>query len=461
MLTYDYDLFVIGAGSAGIRAARLAGDLGRRVAIAEENRLGGTCVIRGCVPKKIFTYASSYSEVFEDARGFGWSVENPSFSWDQLMSSQKNEISRLETFYSEGLKKSKVSIYKDRAVFIDEHTLELVFTGERVTAEKILIATGACPKRYDFPGKDLCISSDDIFHLQSLPQSMLIVGSGYIAVEFANIFHGFGVNTTLVSRGDFILRRFDEDLRSQLQDAMRMKGIGIISNSLIHSVEKKNKQLLVFLSHGKEFLVDKVLLALGRVPKTEALALDKAKVSTDIAGRVLVDSYMRTHVRHIWAIGDVTNRMQLTPVAIHEAMCFVKTVFEGIPTSPDYNVIPTAVFSQPEVASVGLSEEKAVQKFHHVEIYRAHFLPMRHVVSGRKERCFMKLVVHGDSRILLGAHILGQNASELIQILAIALKGSLTKDVLDATMALHPTAAEELVTMYNASYRYSYGKKTE
>ncbi|AQS41484.1 MAG: Glutathione-disulfide reductase [Candidatus Tokpelaia hoelldobleri] len=461
MSAYDYDLFVIGGGSGGVRAARLAGAKGKRVALAEQYRMGGTCVIRGCVPKKLFVYASAYAESFEDAKGFGWSVGETKFDWAKLVAAKNREISRLEGLYRKGLENSHVTIYESRAVFVDAHTLELTATGKRVTAEKVLIATGGKPHLHDLPGRDLCISSNEVFDLPKLPKSLVIVGGGYIAVEFANVFHGLGVDTTLVYRGEMILRHFDGDLRRLLQEMMEAKGIRILCNTNVSQVARQAGRLAVTLDNGTEMMADEVLLATGRTPDTSGLGLEAAGVRTDRAGAVIVDDYMQTSVAHIWAVGDVINRVQLTPVAIHEAMCFLKTAFENTPTKPDHDLIATAVFSQPELGTVGLSEEEAVQKYAHVEIYRALFRPMRNTVSGRDEQMLTKLVVDGDSRIVLGAHILGPDAGEMAQLLGIALRGRLTKDVFDATMALHPTAAEELVTMYQPNYRYRNGKREE
>jgi len=461
MSAYDYDLFVIGGGSGGVRAARLVGAMGRRVAIAEEYRMGGTCVIRGCVPKKLFAYASACSEAFEDAAGFGWTVDRPHFDWKKLVAAKDREITRLEGLYRQGLENSHVRIYQSRAVFVDAHTVQLDATGERVTAKKILIATGGWPQVHDFPGQEFCISSNEVFNLETLPESVVIAGGSYIAVEFANIFHGLGVETTLVYRGDMILRQFDGDLRRLLQEAMAVKGIRIVCNTVIDRVEEKSERFYVSLSGGEEMTASQVILALGRVPNTADLGLDRAGVAADAAGAVIVDRYMQTSVAHIWAVGDVTNCTQLTPVAIHEAMCFVKTAFENRPTVPDHDLIATAVFSQPEIGTVGLSEEEAAWRFPYVEIYWALFRPMRNIVSGRDERMLTKLVVDGESRIVLGAHILGPDAGEMAQLLGIALKGQLTKDVFDATMAVHPTAAEELVTMYRPSYCYRDGKRKD
>lgn len=460
MSSFDYDLFVIGGGSGGVRAARLAGTLGKRIALAEEYRMGGTCVIRGCVPKKLFVYASGYPEAFEDAKGFGWSVGDATFNWRHLVEAKDKEISRLEGLYRKGLETNNVEIFASRAVFIDAHTLELTATGERVTAEKILIATGGRPQGYaTLTGHELCISSNEVFDLAELPKSIVISGGGYIAVEFANIFHGLGVETTLVYRGEKILRGFDADLRSLLQDAMEAKGIRVVCNTVINAVRKANSGLEVDLSNGQIISAGQVMLAMGRVPNTQDLGLEKAGIAVSQSGAIKVDAYMTTSQANIWAVGDVTDRVQLTPVAIHEAMCFIQTAFHDRPTAPDHDLIATAVFSQPEIGTVGMSEEGAVQQLSHVEIYRALFRPMRNTISGREERTLTKLIVDGASRVVVGAHIMGPDAGEMAQLLGIALKGKLTKDVFDATMAVHPTAAEELVTMYTPSYSYRDGHK--
>ncbi|MCL6229627.1 glutathione-disulfide reductase [Bartonella bilalgolemii] len=457
-----FDLFVIGGGSGGVRAARLAGQLGKRVAIAEEHRVGGTCVIRGCVPKKLFVYASQYTREFKDSIGFGWKCVDPIFNWSKLIEAKNKEISRLEELYCRGLKNNNVQIYKSRAVFIDEHTLELSATGERVKAEKILIATGAMiAPNSAIKGSELCLTSSEVFDLEKLPKSIVIVGGGYIGLEFASIFHELGVKTTLVHRGDLILRNFDYDLRRLLSDAMIEKGISIIYGATVAQVEAKNNHYNVVLSNGQIISTDQVMLATGRVPNTKDLGLQKIGVKLNENGAVVVDEKMTTSVSHIWAVGDVTGHVQLTPIAIHEAMCFIKTAFEEIPTIPDYNLIATAVFSQPEIGTVGLSEECAVRCYKYVEIYRTQFRSLRNTLSGNSEKMFMKLVVDGESRIVVGAHILGEGAGEMAQLIGIALKGKLTKDIFDETMAIHPTAAEELVTMYKPSYIYKNGKKLE
>jgi len=460
MAEFDYDLFVIGGGSGGVRAARLAGQLGLRVALAEEFRLGGTCVIRGCVPKKLYVYASSYGQAFKEAKGFGWQLEGPRFDWQHLVSAKEKEITRLEGLYAQGQERAGVTIFRERAVFLDAHRLELVTSGRQIRAEKILIATGGRPSvQTEISGHQYCLSSNEIFDLKRLPQSIAIVGGGYIAVEFANIFHGFGVETSLIYRGDKVLRGFDEDLRNLLTESMQEKGIRIITHAVIDHVEKQADTRRLSLSNGEILTVDEVLLALGRTPNSQDLGLDKAGVEVSKGGAIKVDEYSATSQPHIFAVGDVTDRVQLTPVAIHEAMCFIETAFHDRPTAPDHQSIATAVFSQPEIGTVGLSEEAAAAKLDHVEIYRALFRPMRHTISGHNEKMLTKLVVDGTTRRVIGAHILGADAGEMAQLLAIALKGNLTKEVFDATMALHPTAAEELVTMYVPSYIYRNGIK--
>ncbi|WP_336279172.1 glutathione-disulfide reductase [Bartonella sp. CB175] len=462
MGSFDFDLFVIGSGSGGVRAARLAGALGKRVAIAEEYRIGGTCVIRGCVPKKLYVYASQYAREFRKSVGFGWDYADPIFSWEKLVSAKNKEISRLEELYRKGLQNNNVHIYESRAVFVDEHTLELCTTGERVRAEKILIATGAksVPNTI-MEGSNLCLTSNEVFDLKTLPKSIVIVGGGYIGVEFANIFHELGVKTTLLHRGDLILRNFDFDLRQLLSDAMIEKGISIIYGAKVSQIQATESHYDVVLSSGQNIRTDQVMLATGRAPNTTCLGLERAGVKLNESGAIIVDEVMRTSVPHIWAVGDVTGHVQLTPVAIHDAMCFVKTAFENTPTIPDYDLIPTAVFSQPEIGTVGLSEEDAVRCYESLEIYRTSFRPMHNVFSNSSEKMFMKLIVDGKSRIVVGAHILGDGAGEMAQIIGISVKGKLTKDVFDETMAVHPTVAEELVTMYKPSYVYENGKKVE
>ncbi|HKT97582.1 MAG TPA: glutathione-disulfide reductase [Paraburkholderia sp.] len=461
MTAYDYDLFVIGAGSGGVRAARVAASLGKRVAIAEEFRFGGTCVIRGCVPKKLFVYASQYSEHFEDATGYGWTVTPPSFDWPTLLANKDREIARLEGIYRRNVESSGATIFDTRAELVDRHTVMLVAEKRTVTAGQILIATGGRPSPHPaLPGHEHCITSNEAFHLPTLPKSIMIGGGGYIAVEFANIFHGLGVETTLVYRGVEILNRFDMDLRTGLHEAMSSKGIEIVCHTVAEEVTRcDDGGLDVRLSNGQTRTVDQFMLAVGRSPNTEGLGLDTVGVETSASGAIQVDRYSRTNIDNIWAIGDVTDRVQLTPVAIHEAMCFVETAFKANPTAPDHDLIATAVFSHPEVGTVGLSEHEAAAKYDELEIYRTAFRPMRNVLSGRDEKVLMKLVVDAASRKVVGAHVMGPEAGEMAQLLAVPLKAGATKDDFDRTMAVHPTAAEELVTMYNPTYRLRHGDR--
>ncbi len=461
MSSHDVDLFVIGGGSGGVRAARLAASHGKRVMIAEEYRMGGTCVIRGCVPKKLLVYASQFSEHFEDAAGYGWSVGEAHFDWQTLIANKDREIERLEGLYRKGLTNAGATIVDSRARLTGPHEVLIEATGETVAAETILIATGGRPNLHPaLPGHDLCITSNGAFHLQELPRAIAIAGGGYIAVEFANIFHGLGVETTLVYRGKEILGGFDHDLRRGLHAAMEEKGIRVLCHTVFDRVERRaDGRLDAHLHDGETLTVDQVMLALGRTPNTEGLGLETAGVETGPIGEIVVDAFSRTNVGHIYAVGDVTNRVQLTPVAIHEAMCFIETVFKGNPVSPDHEGIATAVFSQPEIGTVGWTEEKAAKQFATLDIYRAEFRPMRHTLSGRTEKMIMKLVVDASNRKVIGAHILGPDAGELAQALAIPLKAGLTKEDFDRTMAVHPTAAEELVTMYAPSYRVMNGER--
>ncbi|AWC23787.1 Glutathione amide reductase [Aminobacter sp. MSH1] len=454
MAQYDYDLFVIGGGSGGVRAARVAAALGKRVALAEEFRFGGTCVIRGCVPKKLYVYASQFPEHFEDAAGYGWTVGEAKFDWSKLVANKEREISRLEAIYKRNVEGSGGETFHSRAVLVDSHTIRIEAEGRTVTADQILIGTGGRAAAHPaLPGHEHCIYSNEVFDLPELPKAIMIEGGGYIAVEFANIFHGLGVETTLVYRGKEILSRFDMDLRRTLHDTMVSKGIRILCPAVSEEVVKRaDGRLDARLNTGEVLTVDQVMLAIGRTPNTENLGLEAAGVEMDKQGAIVVDRFSRTNVQNIWAVGDVTNRVQLTPVAIHEAMCFVETAFKNNPTEPDHDCVATAVFSQPEIGTVGLSEDEAAKRFKHLEIYRTSFRPMRHTLSGRQEKMLMKLVVDGDTRLVLGAHVLGPDAGEMAQLLGITLKAGLTKDDFDRTMAVHPTAAEELVTMYKPTY---------
>jgi glutathione reductase (NADPH) len=458
MTAYDYDLFVIGGGSGGVRSARVAAALGKKVAIAEEYRYGGTCVIRGCVPKKLFVYASQYHEHFEDAAGFGWTVGESTFDWKKLIAAKDAEITRLEGLYKKGLSSANAEIFETRAELVDAHTVRLVSSGKTVTAKTIVIATGGEPNHHGaLPGHDLCITSNEAFDLEALPRKIVIVGGGYIAVEFANVFHGLGVETTLVYRGAEILSRFDHDLRRGLHEAMAAKGIRILCHDMLKSVAKGGDGLKVETLNNGMLDADVVMLAIGRVPNSHGLGLQAAGVRTNEHGAIIVDDYSRTSVDNIYALGDVTDRVQLTPVAIHEAMCFIETEYKNNPTKPDHETIATAVFSQPEIGTVGLSEEEAGKRYSEVEVYRAQFRPMKATLSGRTEKMIMKLLVDAASRKVIGAHILGHDAGEMAQLLGITLKAGCTKDDFDRTMAVHPTAAEELVTMYAPSYRLRNG----
>jgi glutathione reductase (NADPH) len=461
MASFDYDLFVIGGGSGGVRSGRLAAGMGKKVAIAEEFRYGGTCVIRGCVPKKLYVYASQFAEHFEDAEGFGWTVGARTFDWRKLVAAKEKEITRLEGLYQKGLANAGAEILHTRAELTGPNTIKLLDSGRTVTAERIVIAVGGHPTPHDsLPGHELCISSNEAFDLPELPKSIVIAGGGYIAVEFANVFHGLGVETTLIYRGKEILSRFDQDMRRGLHAAMEQKGIRILCEDLIQSVTKNaGGRLVVETKKHGTLAADQVMLALGRVPNTQGLGLEAAGVAVNERGAIIIDAFSRTSAPGIYALGDVTDRVQLTPVAIHEAMCFIETEYKGNPTSPDHDLIATAVFSQPEIGTVGLSEDDAAKKFKDLEIYRAEFRPMKATLSGRSEKTIMKLVVNAADRKVLGVHILGHEAGEMAQLLGITLKAGCTKDDFDRTMAVHPTASEELVTMYNPSYRIQNGAR--
>ena len=457
MSVYDYDLYVIGGGSGGVRAARMAAATGARVGLAEEWRMGGTCVIRGCIPKKLFVYASQFSESFVDAKGYGWTVGETRFDWPTLIANKDKEIARLEGLYTKNVLAAGVTIHQDRAVFEDPHTLLLLNSGKRVTAEKILIATGNRPTRemgttHVIPGGNLCITSDEAFHLDRLPGRILIAGGGYIALEFAHIFHGLGSHVSVVYRGEKPLRGFDEDLRDALVASMQARGLEVLLGCEFTKVEKRGESLHAETNKGAVIEADQIMLAIGRLPNTLALHVEKAGVELGKKGEVKVDDYSRTSAPHIYAVGDVTDRLQLTPVAIHEAMCFVETAFKNNPTKPDHLHVPSAVFTTPELATVGLSEEKALLRGHSVDVYKSSFRPLLHTMSGREVRSMMKLVVDAKTGRVLGCHMFGDHAAEIVQLAAVALRVGATKKDFDTTIALHPTAAEELVTMRSKSY---------
>ena len=447
MSGFDYDLFVIGAGSGGVRAARIAARYGAKVAVAEEYRVGGTCVIRGCVPKKLFVYASKFAEEFEDAIGFGWTTDKVSFDWATLVENKDREIDRLNKAYIRNLEGAGAELILERATVEDANTVRLA-SGRKVTARYILIATGATPfvPRH-LPGHELAITSNEAFHLDRLPSRIVIVGGGYIAVEFAGIFSGLGVETVLVCRGSQILRGFDDDIRNHLAGEMKKKGIELRTQADVSAIERSGTGVRVTLNDGTGFGAGQIMFATGRIPNVIDLGLDKVGVELTPHYAIKVDEYSRTTVPSIYAVGDVTNRANLTPVAIREGHAFADTVFGGKDVKVDHALIPTAVFSQPEIGTVGLTEAQARESFRAVDIYKTSFRPMKHTLSGRDERMLMKLVVDGETDRVLGCHICGTDAGEMAQLLGISLRLGAKKSDFDATMAVHPTAAEELVTM--------------
>jgi glutathione reductase (NADPH) len=455
MAGFDVDLFVIGGGSGGVRAARIAAGYGARVMMAEEYRMGGTCVIRGCVPKKLFVIGSRVHHEIEDAAGFGWTIPPVSFDWPTLVANKDKEIGRLEGIYTSNAEKAGVKVVKARAVIEDAHTLRLS-NGNAVTANTILIATGGAPNHGPaIPGIEHVISSNEAFHLPELPKRVVIQGGGYIALEFAGIFAGFGSDVTVVYRGDNILRGFDEDVRVHVRKEMEMAGITILTGCTIKSIDQHGKDFTAHLSSGSSIAADKVMFAIGRHPNVAGLGLEKAGVAVSAHnGGIVVDGFSRTSVPNIYAVGDVTNRINLTPVAIREGHAFADTVFGKRPVEVDHSTIPTAVFSQPEVGTVGLTEAEARAQFSHVDIYKTDFRPIKSTMSGRDTRILMKLVVDATSDRVVGCHIVGDAAAETIQAIAIAVKMKATKADFDATFALHPTAAEELVTMRTPTARY-------
>ena len=447
MADYDYDLFVIGAGSGGVRAARLAAMEGARVAVAEEHRVGGTCVIRGCIPKKFMVYASEFSQSFKTARGYGWSVGETRFDWPKFLEAKDNEIARLSGLYVTNLENAGAELIHSRAELLDAHTVRLVGKERTVTADKILIATGGWPTLPDLPGIEHAITSNEAFHLPELPRRALVVGGGYIAVEFAGIFNGLGVQTTLLYRGPNILRGFDNDVRAHLTGELERRGITVIVAAEHTRLEKTDAGLVSHLTNGHAVESDVVMFATGRAPNTKGLGLEAAGVELAPSGAVVVDDFSRTNVPNIWAVGDVTDRINLTPVAIREAVAFVETAFRNNPQGYDHESVASAVFSQPPIGAVGLTEAEARHGGRHVDIYRSVFRPMKGTFYGGEERMLMKLVVDRDSGKVLGCHVVGPDSPEIIQMAAIAIRMGITKAQWDQTCAVHPTAAEELVTM--------------
>lgn len=448
MAQHDYDLFVIGAGSGGVRAARIAAQHGAKVAIAEEYRYGGTCVIRGCVPKKLLVYAARYRGDFEDAAGFGWSVPEASFDWPTLIAAKDKEIGRLEGIYRGILERNKVDVFTERATLDGPNSVRLVKSGERIMAGKILIATGGKPHvDPKLKGAEHAITSNEAFHLAKLPARIVVAGGGYIAVEFASIFAGLGAEVTLIYRGEKILRGFDEDMRDGLSGALARRGIKIITGAVIDRIGRKGEQRVVDLNNGMVLNADQVMLATGRKPNTQGLGLEEAGVVLTGNGAVTVDEFSCTSVPSVYAVGDVTDRVNLTPVAIREGHAFADRAFGPKGWSVHYEMIPTAVFTTPEIGTVGLTETQARAKFNAIDIYKSAFRPMRNILAGREERTQMKLIVDAKSDRVAGLHVLGPDAGEIVQMAAIAMNMGATKADFDRTMALHPSASEELVTL--------------
>lgn len=445
MSQYDYDLFVIGGGSGGVRAARMSAQLGARVGLAEEREMGGTCVNVGCVPKKLFVYASHYGEDFEDACGFGWEDSRPGFDWNVLRDNKDREISRLNGIYSGLLGNAGVEIHQGRASLIGPHGVRI--GDQQVTAERILIATGGWPWVPDFPGREHVITSNEVFHMQQLPASVIVVGGGYIAVEFAGIFAGLGVETRLLYRGPLFLRGFDTDIREFVASECRKKGIHLQFDADIASIDKRGETLQSTLRDGSTLESDCVLYATGRRPKTDGLGLQEAGVTTSASGAINVGEDFCTSVSSIHALGDVIGRVELTPVALAEGMALANNLFGSGGRTVDYDLIPTAVFCQPNIGTVGLTEEQALKQGRDLRVYRSEFRPMKHTLSGRDERTLMKMIVDDASDRVLGIHMAGAEAGEIIQGMAVALRSGATKSVFDSTIGIHPTAAEEFVTM--------------
>ena len=440
-----YDLFVIGAGSGGVRSARLAASQGFNVGIAESSRIGGTCVIRGCVPKKLMVYAAEFSQYFNDSKGYGWTVKDVNFDWQQMVTARNNEVDRLEAIYKKNLKNSGVEIYENFAKLKGLNEVELD-NKKVVEAKHILLATGGRPNRPEFKGVELTKSSDDIFMMKNLPKKIVIYGAGYIACEFASIFNGLGADVTLIYRGENLLRGFDYDISSLVRQGLEDKGINVVLSAVIENVTKCSEGLSVALSNNSRLVADEVVCATGRKPNIENLGLEELGFNVE-KGAVLVDEYQRTNMSNVYAIGDVTDRLNLTPVAIRDGIAFVNTVFKNKPTVPDHHLVPKAVFTKPEVGTVGLSEIEVEKKGIIFEVFKTEFKPMKNQLSGNPQKTLMKMIVEKKSDRILGIHIVGDGAAELIQVAAVAVKMKATKSDFDATCAVHPTAAEELVTL--------------
>ena len=445
MAQYDYDLFTIGAGSGGVRASRMSASFGAKVAVAEERYLGGTCVNVGCIPKKLLVYASHFAEDFRDAAGYGWTVGEKRFDWAKLIANKNKEIQRLNGIYRKVLVDAGVNVIEDHAEVIDPHTV--IIGGKKITAKYILIAVGSWPMVPEFPGSQYAITSNEAFYLPALPERVVIVGGGYVGVEFAGIFHGLGARTTELYWNDLFLRGFDYDIRTILAEEMRKRGIDLRFKSDIAKIEKAGKTLKATLTDHSVIEADQILYATGRLSKTPKLGLENVGVKLKYNGAVVVDEYSKSSVDSIYAIGDCTDRMMLTPVAIAEGMAVANTLFNDKPTKPGYLNVPTAVFSTPNCGTVGLTEEEARERNYRVDIYRTAFRPLKHTLTGSDERTMMKLVVDQTTDKVLGCHMVGPEAGEIIQGLAVALNCGATKAQFDATIGIHPTAAEEFVTM--------------
>jgi glutathione reductase (NADPH) len=447
-MKHDYDLLVIGAGSGGVRAARIASLAGARVAIAEEYRIGGTCVIRGCVPKKLLVYGAEFGQHFADARGYGWSADNVRFDWPTLRDNVQREVTRLSGIYASNLAKAGVTTFQERVEVIGPNRVKLAKSHTELSATRILVATGGAPYLPEgLPGTELGITSNEAFHLPALPRRAVILGGGYIALEFANIFSGLGSDVRIVHRSDRLLRGFDDDIRAHMQIELARAGVSLSMNTTISKIEANGAGRRITLSDGEALDADVVLFAIGRVPKTAGLGLERAGVATSPDGAVIVNEFSQSSVESIYAIGDVTNRMNLTPVAIRDGHAFADTIYNDRPTPVDHRSVPSAVFGRPPIGAVGLTEADARRSHGAVDVYRTNFRPMRTTFIGGEQRTLMKLVVDAKTDQLLGVHIAGTDAPEMIQLAAVAVKSGITKTQWDSTVALHPTAAEELVLM--------------
>lgn len=445
MSNYDYDLFVIGAGSGGVRAARMSAGFGARVAIAEDRYLGGTCVNVGCVPKKLFVYASHFAEEFHHARGFGWNIEGTRFDWKTLLTNKNTEIERLNGIYGKLLDNTGVVLFDGRATVVDAHTVEV--NQKQYSAERILVATGGWPSVPDIPGKEYIISSNEAFFIEQLPERVVVVGGGYIAVEFAGIFHGLGVDTTLLYRGPLFLRGFDGEIREHLAEEMQKKGINLCFDTNVDEVREKDGSYELLLNNGEKMQTDLLMYATGRHPNTANLGLEETGIDLDNKGAIIVNDDYQTNVPSVYAIGDVTNRVNLTPVATAEGTVLARRLYNNQPGEVDYADIPTCVFSQPNLGTVGLTEEQAREAYKDIDVYKSTFTPMKLSLTDSEERTFMKLLVDKETDRVVGVHMLGPDAGEIIQGIGIAMKAGATKAQFDATIGIHPTTAEEFVTM--------------